>query len=360
MGKLLRILTVFFLLLSIAALVLGGMLFSKREMLKGRTQKLENAVISIAAFLENEVAEPQNNSFAAKDTSDCTAEALDNPERSEFWKKYALNLEKPNLPTMDINQRRAELASYYARDPLTQKILRDEMGYRVVKGKGTMQTVLDDIQAKAEEQLKRLNETRGQLKTVREELAATIEELNTRKVSLRQALAEIVQLKATVVEKDEKIAALNKQVEELQQQKRALEDEIAGNKQKIAKLEDDNKDLQSQVKDLKKRLAAVQVGEGDPGALEAALVKLEPGVKGRVVAVNTEWNYAVVAFEPSFVSTLPAAFRPVDLMVKRGDNGAFVTKVKVTQVKRDKNLGIVDILTDWQQQPVNEGDTVFY
>jgi len=48
MGKLLKPLIIVQLLFSIAALVLGIMLFQQREMLKGRTQKLEQAAASFA------------------------------------------------------------------------------------------------------------------------------------------------------------------------------------------------------------------------------------------------------------------------------------------------------------------------
>ena len=49
------------------------------------------------------------------------------------------------------------------------------------------------------------------------------------------------------------------------------------------------------------------------------------------------------------------------LMIRRpGENGDLVTKVNLIQVKIDENLGIADILDDWQVHPVEEGDEVFY
>ena len=38
----------------------------------------------------------------------------------------------------------------------------------------------------------------------------------------------------------------------------------------------------------------------------------------------------------------------------------FVTKVRLVQIKRDKNLGVADILTQWQQEPIKKGDVIFY
>ena len=51
MGKLLRVMVVLMFLLSAGALALGTMLFMKRELLKGRTQKLENTIIALGAIL---------------------------------------------------------------------------------------------------------------------------------------------------------------------------------------------------------------------------------------------------------------------------------------------------------------------
>lgn len=54
MGKAIRIFVVLLLVLSIASLTLGIMLFNKREMLKGRTQKLEQSTQSIAKNIRYE------------------------------------------------------------------------------------------------------------------------------------------------------------------------------------------------------------------------------------------------------------------------------------------------------------------
>ena len=51
MNKLLKPLIIAMLLLSVGALILGSMLYSKREKIKGRTQKLEAGVIRIAEIL---------------------------------------------------------------------------------------------------------------------------------------------------------------------------------------------------------------------------------------------------------------------------------------------------------------------
>jgi len=359
MGKLLKILTVVFLVLSVVALVLGYGLFSKRELLKGRTQKLENALIELGRFIEAESPEPQTATYTAKDVSECTAEIPESVDRSDFWRKYQSHLEKANLPTIDLSQRKAELMSYYLRDPITQKIQRDEYGLPVTKGKGTMQYVLDEMLAKAEDQLKRFNETRSQLAMVREELVRTIEELNTRKARLRETLAEVAQLKTTITEKDEKIAAQQREIEDLQSSLQSKEEEITRLHDDLAKLEEEKKSLQQDVEYWKSKVAAAPVAQ-EPTR------RLDPGIKGKVASVNPDWNFAVVSLNDEFMRGVlgedkQGEFRPVELLVKRADAvGTFVTKVKITAVEREKNLGIADIITEWQRAPIQEGDILFY
>ena len=87
------------------------------------------------------------------------------------------------------------------------------------------------------------------------------------------------------------------------------------------------------------------------------------------VSCNDEWKYAVIEFTPEFITELigPARDRALpacEVMVRRAgseniDEG-FVTRLKLRQILREKNIVIADVLTDWQQKPVMVGDVVFY
>ena len=57
MGKLLKVLTIFVFLFSVAAFVLGVLNFNKRELLIGRTNMLEQYVTRLAATIETEQPE---------------------------------------------------------------------------------------------------------------------------------------------------------------------------------------------------------------------------------------------------------------------------------------------------------------
>jgi len=368
MGKLLRFLSVLFLVLSIAALTLGILLFEKREQLKGRTQKLEETLIKLAKFIEGAPAEPETATFTAKDTSDCTPEVLENPERSPFWSTYHLQMEKQNLTTVDLNPKREQLKNYYLLDA-EGKIVKDpETGIRLTDGRGTMQAVLTDILGKTEEQLKRFNETRNELRVVREELVATVEDLNKRKADLRKALAEIVALNETIAQRDQTIAALNQTIDGLKADIAARDDTIAQQVNQIAQLELDKEEQKKEINRLR-----LIISEGFHLPIDEIPLpeyrRIDMGDKGTVSSLNDEWNYVVLDVTEAFMQELvgkdkSAAFTPVELLLKRPKRPdealEFVTKVRITNIKRDKNLAIGNILSDWQVRPVQKGDVLYY
>jgi len=48
-------------------------------------------------------------------------------------------------------------------------------------------------------------------------------------------------------------------------------------------------------------------------------------------------------------------------MVRRpGEKGEFVTRIRLRQTIRDKNIVIADILADWKQLDVQKGDVVYF
>jgi serine/threonine protein kinase len=95
---------------------------------------------------------------------------------------------------------------------------------------------------------------------------------------------------------------------------------------------------------------------------------LMPGDKGKIINVNNDFGFVMIEFSKAAVVELvgPKRDQPLpllEMMVRRSGitdpAAAFVTRVKLRQILREKNLVIADILTDWQQKPVNVGDIVF-
>ena len=376
MAKSLRVLTILLLILSIGALTLGTLLFAKREILKGRTQKLENAVITLSAFLEDGEAEPAENSFSAKDVSEVRAETEFEPERSDFWFSYKLQLEDTDRPPVIVN--RPHLMSYYMIDPIDLKVKKDPMGNPITSGTGTTGGELTRIIAAAEAQYGRLNDTRIQLQDIRRELIASIDELNSRKASLREKLAHINHLNGTIAGLENDVSRLESNVARLQEEKQDLEGEVEQQQVEIAELEERLTEADEVIVDLRERIEILgqdraRAGPSiDPGGLKDLIV-MQKGRKGTVVAVNPDWKYCVVQINEAFIEEIegmqrameeedvPGLLPAVELHVKRGLGfETYVTKVRLSQLVKDEMLAICDIDPKWEQIPVAKGDVVFH
>ena len=121
------------------------------------------------------------------------------------------------------------------------------------------------------------------------------------------------------------------------------------------------KSQQKTIKDLRGQMTS-----STDKIMEAISVKLDAGIKGKVVSVNPEWNFAVLELDTACLKQLLGAdlggnMPMAELMIRRpGDKGAFVAKVRLNKMNREEKLVVADILTDWQQMPVVEGDIVFF
>lgn len=366
MGKLLRVLVVLILLFSLGALVLGIMLFNKRELLKGRAQKLEDSLIALGATIE--AAGPDEgikSDYEARDISPVTSEMLDTPERSNFWNAYQTSLEQQGAARLELNARRKELTTYYARDALG-KVLRDDRGYKMTSGNGTMQAVLDDLLARSQEQYGRLNATREQLKQLREETVDIIRELNTNKRARRQDLKKIEDLEAEVRRLSDEIVQQKQMIAELEEEKQRLEAEIGEQRRQIAFLEEEKAEKDVKIAELTKEIDRLKVTQTSRSGLVVARseLTLQNGTKGHIVNVNRKWNFAVIKMTDEFaaeVASQGGGVTGLELMVRRpGDEGQFVAKVRMISSRQAEKIGIADIDADWQQLPVEAGDIVFF
>jgi outer membrane murein-binding lipoprotein Lpp len=388
MAKFLRVLVVLIFILSAAALTFGILLFAKREILKGRTYKLEEGLIRLARTLEAEPPKAPETppAYPARDIAGVTADIIDNPTTSPFWNTYKHELESLDQPLVDLNPRRRELMSYYKINPITMKPERDQLtNLKISSGPGTTQAVIDYAIERASEQYNLLTETRQQLQIIRDELIITVRDLNDQKKFLRDRLVHIVQL-------NNEIAQLNRTIDGLRRDLQAANDEIAEKKLQIAdleaqiqKLEEDNDGLtlktEEQAKiidELRNRIRDLMnpTKTDDPGmemtssvTLDRIRGKIPAGVKGRVISVDQKNLFVVMDVEPTFIKELFGAVTDgplpmVELLIQRenpeGGKSTFISKVRLSQVKREKNLVIGDILSDWQQGPINEGDIVLF
>jgi uncharacterized coiled-coil protein SlyX len=374
MAKLLRVLVIVLLVLSIGALTLGIMLFNKRELLKIRTQKLENALIAVGYTIEDQDPEDPADTFPAKDISPVGEEVITDPQRSEFWETYRQELEVTDLEKMNLKQRKEALKSYFKRDPATgQPVTDPATGRRITQGPGTMEAVLSDLLANAEDQLARLNATRQELVETRKELTSTITDLNNRKKDLREANAKIVDLENTISDLEGTVADQKALLKQRQSQIEDLEARVAQKDRRITQLEEQVKeqelkydDLEKKYIELREKVKTGEVTEDDTRVVERKAVS--PGKKGTIAAVDSKYHFVAIEVTEEFVTELfknreedAAGVPNIELVVKRpGKEKKYVTKVRLVQIRKEEKIAVADVLTNWQQLPVKQGDVVYY
>ncbi len=209
----LRIFIILILLLSGGALFLGVKLYQQRDVLKGRTQKLEQTVKNVAA-----------------------------------------QLTAPKEPYIDAIQQKIDdnaLMSYPDMDAQLK--------------------VLETIAVNRYEDL---FNTKDELKKTRDELTKTQQELAQTKQALDAANAEIVNLKDQLTRKEAELAAANQKISDLEGQIAQLNQTIEGHKQQIVKLEDEKQELTDKNTQLEVELErALGLGRGgQPGVMKPGLV----------------------------------------------------------------------------------------
>ena len=384
MGKLLRVLVIVLLLASIAALVMAHILFGRREVLRGRVLTMQRGIVRLARTIESAPAEAPavRPNFPERDISPVTAEPEPTPRRTQFWTNYRVELESLDQPIMDLSNRRRDLMSLYRMDPATGRpVLDDATGTPIMDGPGTMQGVIDELITRAGDQYNSLTATRQQLRQVREELVSLIQEFNSLKNDLRTEKATVVRVEGEREEQRRQKEQALRDLEQVRQNIRELELRINDLEQEQLTLREQRDTLQIRSDEQVARIATLQErittleGAPTPVGMEfegdipagAARVDIAVGEKGTVVSVDEKHLFVVIELDVAFMEELVGAavqgrLPMVELYVERGEGQrrTFVTKVRLTQVKQDRNLAIGDILPDWQQMDLRVGDRVFY
>jgi chromosome segregation ATPase len=175
--------------------------------------------------------------------------------------------------------------------------------------------LLVQAQAKAQEQ------------QVRADRAAT--ELNTVTAERNTAQAELSQWRLFEMSPDQ----IRNQLTRLRQVERERDVFVT-----------ENKALDRKIKDLDRRLKRY---EGD----EVAEVELPAGTKGNIVAVDPKYDFVVLD-----IGADKGILENAKLLVNR--DGKLIGKVQVTSVQ--PNRSIANVLQEWKQDEIMEGDQVIF
>ncbi|NCC61975.1 MAG: hypothetical protein EOM12_13790 [Verrucomicrobiae bacterium] len=274
MGKLLKPLVIVMLVLSLVSLVLGIMLFGKREELKGRTQKLENSVIKVAENIHFE----------------------------EFKK--------------------------------------DD-----IKFYGKMDAELTQLAVKADIQYTDLQQTKSDLDNTKADLARTQNELDGTKQELADTKDQIDGLKTELDNKEVEIAQAQTQISQLEEDKSGLQIQIDSMSDKLMAAEDARRDLEDQIATLEAALDRVALTDNAKSTRELK------GLTGKVLFVNPYWNFVVLD-----IGREKGLVPDAEMLVHRDDR--LIGKVSISTV--EETMAVAEIVNDWEQVPIREGDYVLF
>lgn len=288
----LRISVVLIFVLSGAALVFGVLLFQERETLKGRTQRLEKSVKQVAGFIE---------------TGDDTGNTI-----------------------------------MIADDQL--KTFKQKPG-----GPPTMDVPLNQLETAAKYQLDRLNSTRVELADTKDTLMKTEADLKQRTEELDLANEKIGELNETIEAKNEVIKEKEVMVQNLEREKEECENKTAAMQGQIDELQITKRDLTDTLAELMGKVGQLEKQVSPALAMD----KLNKGLQGVILYVNPEWNFVVFGISPGNEKNVQP---DLEFLVHRGDQ--LIGKVKVANVVN--SLAIADIMGDWELSPMKKNDDVIY
>jgi len=206
----------------------------------------------------------------------------------------------------------------------------------------TMEPELNALATSAEIQYETLQNTKMDLENTRADLAKTKDELATTKVELSAAQAKVTELTDSLAQKEAEVAQAKSQIDQLQKDKTALQTQIGDLNNQLVKAEEEMRDLQDQVSTLDK-IVKENTPSGKP--------PLPIGLTGKIAVVNSDWNFVVLD-----IGSDAGLVRDAQMLVHRADK--LIGKVKISNVQ--KSMAIAEIMMDWEQSPIREGDYVLY
>jgi len=240
-----RIVTILILALSIGALALAARLFQQRETLKGRTQKLEEAIHKVAATIE------------AGGATNATLKIAD-----------------------------AQLKTFKSKPG----------------GPPSMDAPLKELVTSAQGQLVRLNNTRTELSETKLTLAKTEEDLKDTKLELSSAQTKLKEQETVIETKNNIIGEKEAAITKLEGEKTELTAKVEEVNNQLAEAEAETAEMSDDLSNLEERYVTYEASLYPEWHKKAIL----RGQQGVVAYVNPDWNFLVVRLTPESMKTTTA------------------------------------------------------
>ena len=376
MNKALHVLVYFFLIIAGVGLWLEIELNAMRTLLTDRNRLQENYLVQIAATIEKVEPNKDVQAEIRKDVSSVEAKLVDNPEMENVLENYNYYLEQANLETFSWNndKTRNQLRMVYVLDAEGKPVMDGDRPK--MTGHGTEDELLATLFEASKSMQTKLNTTRNELVELRKKLELQVNELNRLKPEARQDKvtiverdAKIAKLEAEKADLENQIVKIKAQIDELNAEITSLKDEVITAKDETEAAKEDLEKSQKMVEQLKKLMREmVATTGGGETARGTAVTSLPAGDKGKIIEVDNDNMFAVVAFSDEAMKELKGdnldhPLPAIELGVKRpgynGDAGEFVGRLRLRQEVKGKNYVIADILSSWEQAELQLNDVVF-
>ena len=209
------------------------------------------------------------------------------------------------------------------------------------------------------------------------ELESSLDDQTSRFVRATNALDEA---QSALKKSRERIASLESECARLERVGLEKDDALQADKEENERLGQTIQELQVECDRLKERIRNLLLAGSSSGGARSVSQKenppsatthvikgtMTPGVKGRVAAVNREFNFLMVELSDEAVAEIMSngEFNPVDLMVHRktADGGdMIVTRVRLAGPPPDaERMTVGECLYGWEQVPPEVGDVLVY
>lgn len=200
-------------------------------------------------------------------------------------------------------------------------------------------TAADNVYEDLQNKIADLDTRTTERDQARDDLASTRKQLETKE-------NEVLQLSQKMELKDRELDEARGKNEQLEEEKQGLQAQINDLNDKMAQTEDANRDLKDQIVTLEQTLHQIEGQLGD-----TAVLGVPKGLSGKILVVNKEWNFVILDLGSEDELAANA-----EMLVHRNDK--LVGKIKISAVS--KTISIGEILNDWEQSALKEGDFVVY
>ncbi len=192
-----------------------------------------------------------------------------------------------------------------------------------------------------------LQDREQDLANVRADLDQTRDELQTTSNRLQTAEQQADRARQEAEERTAEASRARQQVAQLESERTSLQGQVADFEARVARVEGEKLELEDTVEDLQRQIAQLdEMIFEETGAVETPV-----GLSGEILVVNADWNFVILN-----VGKEKGLSENTEMLVHRSDQ--LIGRVRVSNVK--DTHAVAEILTDWQQAPLREGDHVLF